>query len=125
MPDPVHPRAQAGDLYARAGVVGQERAVALLRAAVRSPVHAYLFDGPVGRGTRAASKAFAAALLCHRGGCGECRDCRLALAEHHPDGVVVEREGASISRDQISGVIEEANRAPVEGARKAGPPPRR
>jgi len=29
--------------------------------------------------------AFAAALVCAKGGCGACRDCRMATARQHPD----------------------------------------
>jgi DNA polymerase-3 subunit delta' len=35
-------------------------------------------------------------LLCEQGGCGECRDCRLALEDRHPNVVVVEPEGRDI-----------------------------
>jgi len=98
--------------------VGQERAVAQLRAAAASPVHAYLLVGPAGSGKRAAARSFAAALLCVDGGCGACRDCRLALAEAHPDLRIVERVGASISKEQIDDIIRSASLTPVEGPRK-------
>ena len=58
------------------GIVGQPRAQAMLSRFVDSPVHAYLFVGPAGSGKRAAARAFAAALLCPNGGCGECATCR-------------------------------------------------
>jgi DNA polymerase III subunit delta' len=77
-------------------VVGQEEAIARLRAAARTPVHAYLFRGPAGNGGLAAALGFAAALLCPEGGCGECATCRAALAETDPDLHVVRRSGASI-----------------------------
>ncbi len=41
-------------------------------------------------------RAFAAALLCPNGGCGECRACRLALGERHPNMVVLEPTGPDI-----------------------------
>ena len=44
-------------------VLGQDRAVAQLRASVESPVHAYLFVGPPASGRREAARAFAADLL--------------------------------------------------------------
>jgi DNA polymerase-3 subunit delta' len=101
-------------------VVGQERAVAQLRAAAAAPVHAYLLVGPAGSGKRAAALSFAAALLCSRegGSCGDCRDCRLALAEAHPDLTIVERVGASISKEQIDDIIRTASLTPVEARRK-------
>jgi DNA polymerase-3 subunit delta' len=98
-------------------VVGQERAVAQLRAAAAAPVHAFLLVGPAGSGKRAAARSFAASLLCESG-CGECRNCRLALAETHPDVTIVERVGASISKDQIDDIIRTASLTPVEGRRK-------
>ena len=104
---------------ALSGVVGQSEALALLRASLARPVHAYLFLGPRGAGKRQAARGFAAELLAAgRGGEDADRQRRLALAETHPDLEVVEREGASISRDQIRRVVEQTVRSPVEGDRK-------
>jgi DNA polymerase-3 subunit delta' len=99
-------------------LVGQKRAVTQLRAAARSPVHAYLLVGPPGGGKRPAARAFAAALLCPRGGCGECDVCRRVLADVHPDAVVVEREGAFISVGQAREIQRLAMRTPNERHRK-------
>ncbi len=102
-----------------ATVVGQPRAVAALRAAARRPVHAYLLVGPPGSGTRAAARAFAAELLADAAEPGgEERAVALALAETHPDLVVVERQGARISADEAREVVAMAARTPVEGRRK-------
>jgi DNA polymerase-3 subunit delta' len=98
-------------------VVGQERAVAQLRAAAAAPVHAYLLVGPAGSGKRAAARSFAASLLCESA-CGDCRNCRLALSEAHPDVTIVERVGASISKEQIDEIIRTASLTPVEARRK-------
>ena len=94
--------------------------MAELRAAASSPVHAYLVVGPRGSGKRALADAFAAELLAAGAADDEDADRhrRLALAEQHPDLVVVERVGASISVEQINAVIERASRAPVESDRK-------
>lgn len=94
------------------GVVGQERAVAQLRAAAVAPVHAYLFVGPTGVGTRDAARAFAADLLDD--------DSGRALAERHPDLVVVEPadKGAAITTDALREVVRLAARPPSEAARK-------
>jgi DNA polymerase-3 subunit delta' len=100
-----------------ASVVGQSHAVAELRAAARAPVHAYLIVGPRGSGKRSLAAAFAAALL-SEGRPDPERDAELALAEEHPDLVVVERVGASISVAQADQIIERASRSPVEGTRK-------
>jgi DNA polymerase III subunit delta' len=82
-------------------VPGQELATAFLRLAAARPHHAYLFAGPEGGGKQQAARAFAAALLCKLGGCGECRDCRLALEDRHPNEVVVEPEGRDIHVDTV------------------------
>jgi DNA polymerase III subunit delta' len=101
------------------GVVGQDRAVGELRRAVPAPVHAYLFVGPRGSGKRALAAAFAAELLADgTTGAERDRNVVLALAEEHPDLVVVEREGASISAEQADFIVDRASRSPVEGARK-------
>ncbi|MBW3556524.1 MAG: hypothetical protein KY454_06250 [Actinobacteria bacterium] len=95
-----------------AGVIGQEAAVANLRAAARAPVHAYLFVGQAGTGVREAARAFAADVLCDAGGCGVCSSCAGALAERHPDLTFVERSGASIRVQEIDEVIRLASRPP-------------
>ena len=77
-------------------VPGQDDAMEFLDRAVSRPHHAYLFAGPEGSGKQQASRAFAAALLCKQGGCGECRDCRLAVEDRHPNVVIVEPEGRDI-----------------------------
>jgi DNA polymerase-3 subunit delta' len=77
-------------------VPGQEEAIWFLEKAAGRPHHAYLFAGPEGSGKQLAARAFAAGLLCSLDGCGECRDCRLALSDRHPNLVVVEPEGRDI-----------------------------
>ena len=99
-------------------VVGQERAVGQLRAAARAPVHAYLFTGPPGSGKRQAARAFAAALLCPQGGCGECDVCARVAAEVHPDLVLVERQGPYITVAQAREIQRLAFRTPNERPRK-------
>lgn len=101
-----------------AAVVGQERAIAQLRAAARRPVHAYLFVAPAGIGVGEIVRGFAADVLCEGDGCGSCASCRNALAGRHPDLVVVERKGAAISKDQIDEIIRLSVRPPAEGRRK-------
>ncbi len=109
--------ASTGEAWAE--VVGQDRAVGELRRAVLAPVHAYLLVGPRGSGKRALAAAFAAELLADGStGSNRQRIVTLALAEEHPDLVVVEREGASISAEQADFIIDRASRSPVEGARK-------
>lgn len=101
-----------------AGLVGQERAVAQLWAASRSPVHAYLLVGPAGTGVAEAARSFAASLLCPDGGCGNCEVCRRVLVGVHPDVVAQERTGPYITVDDARDVSRVAALSPVEGRRK-------
>ena len=100
------------------GIVGHERAVDLLRRAIRHRRigHAYLISGPVGVGKRTVALRLAQALNCERLGpgvdphpnpspsegegqgvgvilpeppCGTCRRCRLIATEAHPEVRVV------------------------------------
>jgi DNA polymerase-3 subunit delta' len=99
-------------------VVGQEDAVAALRAAAVHPVHAYLFRGPAGNGGLAAAHGFAAALLCPDGGCGKCATCRRALAGTDPDLHVVHRRGASVTVGDMRDLVGLAARHPLQAARQ-------
>lgn len=99
------------------GVIGQPVTVARLREALRRPVHAYLFVGPPGSGKRAAARATAATLLAGDDDPTR-RDARLVLTGDHPDVREVERVGAAISNEQVTGIIRAASLAPVEGERK-------
>lgn len=105
-------------------VVGQERAVSLLRGAVGPrTVHAWLFVGQRGSGKRAAARAFAGDLLAlDAEGAGDAEDAerarRLARTEQHPDLIVVERVGAAISAEQADEIVRRASRSATEGTRK-------
>ena len=81
-------------------VPGQEHAIAFLRQAAARPHHAYVLAGPEGGGKQLAARAFAAALLCKEGGCGTCRDCRLALEDRHPRP---QRRGVRRRRSSVRG----------------------
>jgi DNA polymerase-3 subunit delta' len=100
------------------GIVGQPRVRTLLGSFVASPVHAFLFVGPPGSGKREAARAFAAALVCPNGGCGDCPSCRDVLAGLHPDVVFVERHGASILVDEAREVTQLALRTPRVASRQ-------
>jgi len=82
-------------------VPGQDAAVGFLVQAVHRPHHAYLLAGPEGGGKQQVARAFAAALLCPSGGCGECRACALALADKHPNVFVVEPDGRDIHVETV------------------------
>ncbi len=98
-------------------LVGQDAAVSTLRAMAAKPVHAYLFVGPPGAGKMTAAVAFAAMLLCPDGGDDGCDTCRRVLEGLHPDVIVVEREGASLSIEQAREVSRIAARSSLEGGR--------
>ena len=100
-------------------VVGQPAAVAVLRGAVASPVHAWLFVGPSGAGGRSAARAFAAELFAAGATPEEAvRHRRLAVAEQHPDLHVVERTGAAIPIEAAREIVRRASLSPAEGDRK-------
>lgn len=93
-------------------MVGQLQASEILQASIAKSVHAYLFVGPAGTGKLVSAKAFAAALVCPNGGCGDCASCRDALREVHPDITVFERQGAAISIDEAREISLVAQRSP-------------
>ena len=103
-------------LYAE--VIGQDRAVTLLQAAARAPVHAYLLVGPPGTGKRAAALSFGAQLVCEQSGCGECSDCERAAVGMHPDVRLFQRSGAAMLVDDAAEVARIAIRSPLEARRK-------
>ena len=103
-----------------ADILGQPRAVEQLGKYVTSDRqhHAMLFVGPEGVGRRTTAEALAQTLLCpHAGGasigslvaveappgpptpCGECEDCRLFVADSHPDYHPIYKELARYHSD--------------------------
>lgn len=101
-----------------AGLVGQDWAVAQLRAAAAAPVHAYLLVGPAGVGKGQAARSFAASLLCADRGDGTCEACLRVLAANHPDVRVFERTGASMSVAEIDEIVRIASLTPTEADRQ-------
>ncbi|AXE37809.1 DNA polymerase III subunit delta' [Acidipropionibacterium virtanenii] len=100
-------------------LVGQEKAVAVLRRAVGGQAHAmshaWLLTGPPGSGRSNAARAFAAALECAEGGCGACNDCRTALSGAHPDVTLVRTETLSIGVDEVRELVRRAAMSPSRG----------
>ncbi|NHC16131.1 DNA polymerase III subunit delta' [Motilibacter deserti] len=108
-------------------LVGQAPTVAALRAASEAAAeilaggtgpamtHAWLFTGPPGSGRSLAARAFAAALQCPRGGCGECAACRTARSGTHADVEVVTTRLLSIGVAEARGLVERASRRPSGG----------
>jgi DNA polymerase-3 subunit delta' len=97
-------------------VTGQEAVVAQLRSAVAGAMtHAWLFTGPPGTGREIAARAFAAALLCPYGGCGECASCRQVRAGTHADLLLVRPQGLSYGVKETRDLVLRAAGAPSGG----------
>jgi DNA polymerase-3 subunit delta' len=110
-----------------ADVVGQQPTVAVLRRAAAAAeasrhgepgtgmTHAWLVTGPPGSGRSTAARAFAAALQCPRGGCGECPACHTVLAGTHADVEVVNTRKLSIGVPDARALVSRAARYPSGG----------
>lgn len=96
-------------------LVGQRPAItSLARAATGQGMsHAWLFTGPPGSGRSNAAVAFAAALQCEQGGCGQCHECHTVLAGSHADVTVVRTEKLSIGVDEVRDIVRRSGLAPV------------
>ena len=105
-----------------ADLVGQENAVRVLRRAVSAQPHAmshaWLLTGPPGSGRSNAARAFAAALECDDGGCGQCNSCRTVLAGSHPDVPMVRTETLSITVKEVRDLVVKATMSPSRGRRQ-------
>lgn len=112
-----------------AELVGQEPAVEILSRAAAAAgavvrgehveagamTHAWLFTGPPGSGRSVAARAFAAALQCPQGGCGECAACHTTLGGTHADVRFVVPEGLSISVSEMRALVLRAASSPTQG----------
>jgi DNA polymerase III subunit delta' len=107
----------AGAVFA--GLAGQEAVVAELASAAAAGAgaisHAWLFTGPPGSGRSVAARAFAAAVLCDREGCGHCPSCRQVAAGGHADLLLVRPDGLSYGVRQTRDLVLRAATAPVYG----------
>ena len=105
--------AVAGSVWS--SLVGQRAVVDTLRRAVagQGMTHAWLFTGPPGSGRSNAAMAFAAALQCERGGCGDCLACRTSLAGSHADVSITRTEKLSIGVDDMRDLVRRASLSPV------------
>jgi DNA polymerase III subunit delta' len=77
--------------------------------------HAWLFTGPPGSGRSVAARAFAAALLCPSGGCGECACCHQVQAGTHADLLLIRPEGLSYGVKQTRDLVLRAAGQPTGG----------
>jgi DNA polymerase III subunit delta' len=108
-------------------LVGQEAVVAELRQAAAAAAavlrgerrtgmtHAWLFTGPPGSGRSVAARAFAAALLCPDGGCGQCAACHQVRAGTHADLLLVRPDGLSYGVRQTRSLVLRAAGTPSAG----------
>jgi DNA polymerase III subunit delta' len=112
-------------------VVGQDAAIAVLSRAVESArsilehdsepgaqsgmTHAWLITGPPGSGRSNAARAFAAALQCPDGGCGQCHECLTALSGSHADVTLVATEHSQLRVSDVGPLIGIAQRSPSAG----------
>jgi DNA polymerase-3 subunit delta' len=102
----------AGESGAGGGSAGRGRASGGAGAGM---THAWLFTGPPGSGRSLAARAFAAALLCDRQGCGECASCHQVAAGTHADLLLVRPDGLSYGVRQTRDLVLRAAAAPVYG----------
>ena len=98
-------------------LVGQQHAIATLQRAVagHGMTHAWLFTGPPGSGRSNAALAFAAALQCERGGCGECHACHTVLAGSHGDVSITRTETSVIRVENIRDLVMRSALSPAQG----------
>ena len=109
------------DLVGQDAVVAELRQAAAAAAAVlrgepaTGMTHAWLFTGPPGSGRSVAARAFAAALLCPDGGCGQCPSCHQVRAGTHADLLLVRPDGLSYGVRQTRNLVLRAAGAPSGG----------
>ena len=85
----------------------------LQRAVAGEMTHAWLFTGPPGSGRSNTAVAFAAALQCEQGGCGQCHSCHEVAVGSHPDVRVTRTEKLSIGVDEVRELVRTSALAPV------------
>ena len=96
-------------------LVGQRPVIETLAPAARGQgnSHAWLFTGPPGSGRSNAAVAFAAALQCKDGGCGQCHDCTTVLAGSHADVAVIRTQQLSIGVAEVRELVRRSALTPV------------
>jgi DNA polymerase-3 subunit delta' len=106
-------------------LIDQEAVIATLKDAVAASkdssnnsqemTHSWLFTGPPGSGRSNAAVAFAAALLCDKGGCGICTNCLTVKDGSHADIELIRTEGLSIKVDEVRELITRTSWSPSVG----------
>ena len=77
--------------------------------------HSWLFTGPPGSGRSNAAIAFAAGLLCEKGGCSTCANCTSVIDGSHADIELIRTEGLSIKVDEVRELITRTSWSPSVG----------
>ena len=72
----------------------------------------WLFTGPAGSGRSNAAIAFAAALVCKKGGCSTCNSCISTILGTHADVELIKTQGLSIKIDEVRELITRASWKP-------------
>ena len=106
-------------------LIDQDAVIATLKDAVAASkdltnntqgmTHSWLFTGPPGSGRSNAAVAFAAALLCEKGGCGVCINCQSVKDGSHADIELIRTEGLSIKVDEVRELITRTSWSPSVG----------
>ena len=106
-------------------LIDQEAVIATLKDAVAASkdstnnsqgmTHSWLFTGPPGSGRSNAAVAFAAALLCEKGGCATCINCTSVIDGSHADIELIRTEGLSIKVDEVRELITRTSWSPSVG----------
>ena len=106
-------------------LIDQEAVIATLKDAVAASkdltnntqgmTHSWLFTGPPGSGRSNAAVAFAAALLCEKGGCSVCTNCLTVKDGSHADIELIRTEGLSIKVDEVRELISRTSWSPSVG----------
>ena len=104
-------------------ILGQEKAIAVLRNALRNDrvPQAYLFSGYEGVGKKFTASMLAKALNCREkedDACDTCVSCYKIDGGNHPDVRIIEPEGQFIKIDQIREMQRDVGYKPFEGKRK-------
>ena len=106
-------------------LVDQEAVIKTLKEAIaaskdssnnsQNMTHSWLFTGPPGSGRSNAAIAFAAGLLCEKGGCGACINCITTVDGSHADIELIRTEGLSIKVDEVRELITRTSWSPSVG----------
>jgi DNA polymerase-3 subunit delta' len=106
-------------------LIDQESVIKTLKEAItaskdssnnsQNMTHSWLFTGPAGSGRSNAAIAFAAGLLCEKGGCSTCINCTTTIDGSHADIELVRTEGLSIKVDEVRELITRTSWSPSVG----------